>query len=741
MKIIDRMKGILLLGIILCLLSGCAGNETPNGEAVSNSTTNEKVAVASWQEGDMTLKSDCRMIGDTLYFMDSDWDEEHARPVNTSICKKERDVKEEECIISLSDQEEFLYYVVDEAGNVYCLYIDHSIIPSEYSLRKVSSEGEAVYDILIMTQQEAEEKNHKLGDILMGEATEEGYVCFANGYGELYLFDTAGQLIDVGRLPWEEAAYNGSACGLVNAGESGIFVYRIENGKILLQESNCKSGELAAVREVVVDGRPATTLEIYNGYDNGILISDTNSLWSYDYEGQKIERLFGWGDSNVNLNDYVIDCVGVLQDDALYVMAHQSYEETAFVQVDYAEQTELVEKQLITLSNIENTAYFNKELEGAVSEFNRTSKNYKVEYVSYASSEDLYLDLIQGEGPDIFILGTHGVDLNVLASKGVLEDLQPYLAGSDIVQEEDLLPVVRREGTFHDELVCVFPTFMVYGLEVEKGTTREGGWTPEEYIAMAEANPEAAMADYGDPAYYQSNVLRDAIRADMGNYVDWENMVCYFDSERFIALLDRVSKLNVPVTSDLAYVGVNDVSTILDAVAEKFLKKELLTDSYVCGSIEVFDSNWVTFGDFAEIAGFPNAEGIPYYKMEPTTPLGMNSASQNKEGAWAFMEFVLSEEYQAGLDTFPVRQELFDEHIKLKETHGGLVQIDLTEEQRAFVVFMVENSYWMDASIARDFYYIISEETDALWAGDKTAEEVADIIQSRISIFLSEQAE
>ena len=41
-----------------------------------------------------------------------------------------------------------------------------------------------------------------------------------------------------------------------------------------------------------------------------------------------------------------------------------------------------------------------------------------------------------------------------------------------------------------------------------------------------------------------------------------------------------------------------------------------------------------TYGNFAEFAGYPNSEGIPYYRFMPTYMLAMNSASENMEGVW-----------------------------------------------------------------------------------------------------------
>ena len=78
--------------------------------------------------------------------------------------------------------------------------------------------------------------------------------------------------------------------------------------------------------------------------------------------------------------------------------------------------------------------------------------------------------------------------------------------------------------------------------------------------------------------------------------------------------------------------------------------------------------------------------------------------------------------------------------MNLTEMYNGYAEIDLTDEEREFIRFMVDNAYWPGASSISDVMYIVFEEAGAVWVGDKTAEEAADIIQSRVSVYISEQS-
>ena len=60
-----------------------------------------------------------------------------------------------------------------------------------------------------------------------------------------------------------------------------------------------------------------------------------------------------------------------------------------------------------------------------------------------------------------------------------------------------------------------------------------------------------------------------------------------------------------------------------------------------------------------------------------------------------------------------------------------------TEEDKQAVLHIIDNSY--SASLGNDrIRYILQEETEPFFKGHKTAEEVAKIIQSRVSLYLLE---
>jgi len=212
-----------------------------------------------------------------------------------------------------------------------------------------------------------------------------------------------------------------------------------------------------------------------------------------------------------------------------------------------------------------------------------------------------------------------------------------------------------------------------------------------------------------------------------GHFVDYEKRECYFDSEEF--------------------------RTVLEA----------------CGSWEAERSHARAAGNLevgAERAGMirreHNQKGI-YWPGYPgwngaEIQLGimdgfvMNSASENKEGAWDFLEFLLSKELQDSIDWgFPARQDSFEDYLAssymAKEDSSlefgyfietpqqpGQEDYDIIREMTDRAVYRPAGFYFNDNPVR----VILEEETGMYFAGDATLEETVRKIQSRVTLYLNE---
>ena len=137
----------------------------------------------------------------------------------------------------------------------------------------------------------------------------------------------------------------------------------------------------------------------------------------------------------------------------------------------------------------------------------------------------------------------------------------------------------------------------------------------------------------------------------------------------------------------------------------------------------------------------------------PQFTFGMSSASANKDGVWEFFKYLLCEDTQAGFFgrwCFPANAAVFDAFSEayLKsyaETPTTLVSGDyklkgaMSEGEAREAVRELIGGIDSLAVYDRTVFDIIMGSCGAFFSGDKSAEETAEVIQSKVSIYLAEQ--
>ena len=131
----------------------------------------------------------------------------------------------------------------------------------------------------------------------------------------------------------------------------------------------------------------------------------------------------------------------------------------------------------------------------------------------------------------------------------------------------------------------------------------------------------------------------------------------------------------------------------------------------------------------------------------------MNAASENKEGVWQFFRFLLREDIQKEMHaddmelSFSVNRRAFAEagkewmnrhHFTALLAGPEIYAYEFTEEQLAEVTSFMENGSTV-SGCPLEIRGIIREEVQAYFYGDKSMEEVSEVIQNRVQIYLNEQ--
>ena len=143
------------------------------------------------------------------------------------------------------------------------------------------------------------------------------------------------------------------------------------------------------------------------------------------------------------------------------------------------------------------------------------------------------------------------------------------------------------------------------------------------------------------------------------------------------------------------------------------------------------------------IYGYPTLSGQNYKLTACSDSCAIYSGSSQKEGAWTFIESLLWESNQkySGITNpgFPIRssvlKELAEESKSIQVKSGGEM-LKITDAEIRIVEDILYNGKMFNGVLNDNIRAVILEETAPYFAGDKSAEDVAHIIQSRVEIIV-----
>jgi len=370
------------------------------------------------------------------------------------------------------------------------------------------------------------------------------------------------------------------------------------------------------------------------------------------------------------------------------------------------------------------------ELVKAVGGFNAANDKYSVEIREY-DYDRLAAEIMAGNGPDLIPLEAVGV--SVAANKGFVEDLNPYLEKSETLSRDMLNVKVLDLYTVEGKLTCIPPSFCVttlFGKESELGS--EPGWTMEEFLDYVDGHRGLTVVE---------GVMRDDSRnvmvmmmwnARQRQWVDWERGEAKFDEGEFAELL------RFAAAYEAKYDGGSDYAE------EKWRAGKLLLYSRpVIDMSSYLQYQELLAGDGVAI-GYPTREGTPCNSLSGYGVYGISAASPHKEGAWAFIEYLVSSQtgrdtYQYGIPTLNAAMEDMLERSREERTIGlsGSDIPPATDEDIRQFRQLLDNVTIRDGELIV-VNEILYEELAICFSGGRSVEETVDVIQSRVQLYLDE---
>ncbi len=703
---------------------------------------------------DRASYGDMQLLGDTVCYI--------------SMVSEVAEEAQKICRYSLADRELTqisIQWPIEEQNREICSFAFNP----DYSVWLIVNAYSADYSQLnrYLCRFDSEGRNLAALDITqeMGRGSSVGDMA-VDGQGRIYVFTSehaeegeAGVWLYTG-----DGDYQERLCFGVSETVRLIGTIEGDDGRFYACISKGESPDCCTMLEVDFEGKRLTEVDTefpnVNGLCKGkqydLLLYDDRFVCGYDFpaegsgSGQMPEELFAWTDSDIN--GYFVEDLRTLGEDRYYATVENWInKDRSIVVLRRTKASDVVPRKNMVLAAVDGGG----DLATLAIKFNRSQGQYHIDVADYDSLTDLYNAILTKEAVDIINLS--GVDVESLSRQGIFEDLMPYLERSQDLAPSDFVEGLLDTYTVNGLLAGIPERFRLETLGGDRGLLEgEPGLTLERLFAIAERNPEALPV--GEVT--KEEVMRYLMMFNQDAFIDWETGECRFDSAQFREVLEFANRF--PDTLETVPGE--------DSLPRKTHDGRVLFAIYNMGSLGAFQYFEGLFGETAAFVGFPTGDGKGGTLLYPRNAFGITAMSQCKEGAWEFIESILEpgqtermepeqvyREYSYYDDAFPslkrsldiiAEYAIEDDRIWAEEGHsfGGRIYDDgwfmefhaVTREEIDAVLALVKDAKPFRSAEGDEIIKIIGEEAPAFYSGQKSLEDVAEVIQSRVRIYVNE---
>ena len=607
------------------------------------------------------------------------------------------------------------------------------------------------------------------GDIRGLTVTAEGkfhlLLCSDNGAERKYFLQSRDG--DGKVLTLTDLSKNLQATDLLNGAAS------LADGRIVIR----KSGDDLSNKLIVVSDKGEVTevradfprfINEVEGTADGksILFHNTDGLYEWDGK-ESCKEVLLWEEESLISSNVKYAWKSEQEIRVLTVDIATNKAELVMLREKEAEE-ETVGPLILTLA----TVYSNNFLERVVSDFNRQHEDCQIQVVknlnptSNTTQQDVQdavtrmgLDLLGDQAPDLIDLSSliyHGMGSNItvgdLLQKGYILDLTPFSEKSEIIHLADYhkkaLEICSDKGK-----VAAIP----YGLRLNtilvdsELVNVKAGWTVSDFMEICHKMEDGEFLKGLD----RWTVLDLCLAPNISFFVDEKTRQCHFDQEEFQELLRFAAEFPEKKEDFNLYQA-----------------KGAIHYAEIMQVEEVPRQQFQAFEDRAVYVGFPTFDGKEKHTMGisfAVNALAICGKSEHADLAWSFIEAYLGTKFfdetdmeasllstwQYGIST---NQSVLRTYIDYIKTEGGplgytpqedyleymrknrphaYIGHPLTDEEESLFYDLMENAE-PETIQDRICMSIITEEVGAYFSGQKDLDEVVEIIQQRIQLFLTE---
>lgn len=453
-------------------------------------------------------------------------------------------------------------------------------------------------------------------------------------------------------------------------------------------------------------GKSPACYSYLDGSGDSVLVNTEEVLYRYDCKEQTYTQLMDW--MRVDASGLKIRYLTELSQNQV------AWSDGSTVTMAAIEPHE-IEREIITVAAIGTR---NARLEALVSNFNQSSDEYYAVVNYYDDPITLTTQIIAGSPPDVLEMTSVPI---ALTGKNFV-DLLPYIHEDPELALEDFEPGVLSAMLINETLPAIPSSFY---LQTIVGRTSNVGtyhnWTAADLQALFKTKGEEYSAF---PAWMTSKELMLWVaNVSLGQFVDWNSLTCNFDDD-FISLLNFCQQMpsefdEASYTSDYAENVLLTVQMFQRASWLKALKKNY-------------------GGDAISYVGFPGdgtTNGSLFSSADGDLLLAIPINAKNKDAGWSLIRQMLKNEWQETAVGLPIRKDVLDKQLNDMKGDPDTPLTDEDIEQFQSVLSETELFIYSDSTIRE----IVLEEAVPFFMGDTTAAEAAELIDSRVRLYLAEQ--
>jgi len=507
---------------------------------------------------------------------------------------------------------------------------------------------------------------------------------------------------------------------------------------------------------------------------------DSSAIHGYKLATSESQEVLNWINSDINSER--MSTVVPLADGRMVAMQWPEQEsDPKLLMMTPRDPDSIPETIVLTYAAM----WLNSDVRSAIIKFNRSQEEFRIQvkdYNQYSTSdnwmagyEKLNMDIVQGNVPDIINL--EGLNIENYINKGLLADVYKFIDEDPELSRDMFLQNVLDAASRDGKLYQVIPTFSIFTvIGKSKIVGNQPGWTMEDLNALMASLPEGTIA-FSEMT--RGNIISYSTMMAMDQFINHETGKVSFDGDGFISLLEFANQFAAEIDWNAIY-GDN-----YDWEAQQSVYKDdkvILMPTSIYNVRDIRDYR-EQFNDDITFIGFPTANKNGTCIM-PNTQMAISAKSKNQDAAWQFLRTFLTEEYFSGNEGryyygLPINKVVLQKQLEMEKTPladrpeseqgniigrsysystmtgGGAVAVsdmtigmdpqqdeyeknyhltDAEAEQIWSLITSVNTLSYSDQEINT----ILTEEVEYFFQGNKTAREVASVIQSKVQTYINE---